>query len=316
MDLIQTTKDIWKAYFLGDDQDNPETSLLDSFDPDCIIIGTGKHEFYRNVNEFAQAYTAEMQEQEEINFQFRDLWCEQKVISDDVVLVYGGIYIWWESDDKSIYINMDSRYSILYQKVDGKWKIIHVHQSLPNMEQMDGEYYPKTLSEQVKETQGKVDELEELAQKDSLTGLVNYRHLQEIYASRMKDREWLFVVDLDCFKQINDSYGHVAGNHILKRIAEILTSTMRSCDIVCRMGGDEFIILCEGLMSEEGAYEMMQRVLNNVADGRENEDYWVSLSMGGTEIREGEALESALKRADDALYEVKSKGRNGTHIIL
>lgn len=79
-------------------------------------------------------------------------------LEPDSCLVYGKLHLWWESEDKSTYINMDSRFTFLYHKIKGSWKIVHIHQSMPNKEQSDGEYYPKTLLE-------KVQELQELAQQ-------------------------------------------------------------------------------------------------------------------------------------------------------
>ena len=76
MDLIKMTEDIWKTYFFGGEQSNFQ--LLDILDPDCVIIGTGKHEFYKNVKEFTQALVIEMKERKDIQFQFKDFWCEKK----------------------------------------------------------------------------------------------------------------------------------------------------------------------------------------------------------------------------------------------
>ena len=117
----------------------------------------------------------EVKERENIAFSFKDFWCEEKRLSEDVCLVYGKLYLWWESEDRKVRIDMDSRFSILYRRREDGWKIVHVHQSLPNPEQMEGEYYPKTLTEQVKEVTNLADQMRRLAQKDGLTGVINYR---------------------------------------------------------------------------------------------------------------------------------------------
>jgi len=314
MDFIKRTEILWKDYFFGDESGNYD--LSDYFDPQCVIIGTGKHEFYTSYNEFSEALSKEFNDRQDIKFQFKDFWCEQKELSSDSYLTYGGLYIWWESDDKSVYINMDSRFSIIYKKTDAGWKIVHVHQSLPNLEQGEDEYYPKTLSEQMKKTQEEIDTLVQLAKVDSLTGLVNYRTLEEFFNNEKRHDAWIFVIDLDYFKQLNDTYGHVEGNHVLKKIGQILSKTVRSSDVVCRMGGDEFIIYCNDLQDSNAAEDFMKRVLNNVKKAGEGASYWISLSIGGTPVYKGESLETTLKRADKALYDVKANGKNNYKVQL
>lgn len=308
MDLRKLTEEIWKVYFWGEEQSN--LRMMEILDPECVIIGTGKHEFYKNVREFSEALAVEMEERKNIQFQFKDFWCEEKQIAPGVCLVYGGIYIWWESEDKSIYINMDSRFSFLYRKEGENWRLLHIHQSIPNMEQMNGEYYPKTLSNQIRKSQEKIAALTNLARKDSLTGLINFRTFEEIYVNMEKRGIWLFVMDLDDFKHINDTFGHIAGNHVLQKMAGILSSAVRSHDVVCRMGGDEFVLLCSDLSDEKGAGELMQRLLQGISDGGAGEKAWTGISIGGTSVREGETLEEAFKRADSALYDVKTHGKN------
>ncbi len=313
MDLLKLTKEVWETYFLAKKQKTLD--MMEILDPECIIIGTGKHEFYKNIDEFAKALAVEVEEREDIQFQFKDFWCEEKKITSDVSLVYGGIYIWWESEDKSIYINMDSRFSFLYKKVGEDWRLIHIHQSMPNMEQLNGEYYPKTLSNQIRKSQEKINILTNLARRDSLTGLMNYRTFEEVFTTIEKNGTWLFVMDLDDFKHINDTFGHMAGNNVLQKMAGVLTSAVRSHDIVCRMGGDEFILLCNDLSDRRDVGELLQRLLKSVADGGKNEKAWPGISIGGTAVLEGETLEAAFQRADSALYTVKTHGKNQYMIV-
>ena len=308
MDLLELTKKIWTTYFSGAQENTVE--LLELLDPECTIIGTGKHELYHCAADYLPSLLVEVQERENIQFQFKDLWCRQKDLAPDIALVYGGVYVWWESKDHNIYINMDSRFSILYQKKNGRWRILHIHQSLPNMEQMDGEYYPKTLSKQVENSEKKIMALTALAQKDSLTQLINYRTFQDIYKQWDKENSWLLVLDLDNFKQINDTYGHLAGNYVLQKIAHVLSTTVRSHDIVCRMGGDEFVLLCSNLSYQKDVLELMQRLIEDIALEGTQEQAWVSVSVGGTPVNCKESLEDVFQRADRALYAAKSAGKN------
>lgn len=303
-DLCKLTKKLWNIYFMGEEASNLQ-AMEELLDPSCVIIGTGRHEFYKTLSDFAAALCQEMAERQDIRFQFRDFWCDQAEISPDVSLVYGGLYIWWESEDCKVKIDMDSRFSILYKREGECWRVVHIHQSIPNLDQMDGEYYPKTLSEQVKESREKIRELTVLAEKDSLTNLINFRTFQQYYRRWDRDDAWLFIVDVDHFKQINDVYGHVAGNHVLEKIAGVLESTVRSSDLVCRMGGDEFLILCSGFNTEEKAGEFMHRLQRRVEDAGTGEAAWTGISVGMAHVRTGEALESALARADSALYREK-----------
>lgn len=306
-DFCQKTKELWNGYFFGDGQETLE-SLEDLLMPDCVIIGTGKHEFYRDAEQFREAFRQELKERQDVQFQTKDFWCEQKKLSEDVCLTYGGLYIWWESDDKTVYINMESRFTILYKKTDDGWRITHIHQSMPNPEQHDKEYYPKTLAQQVRESQEKLEELRILAEKDSLTNLMNYRTFQECYANWSFNRTWLFVLDINKFKMINDTYGHLTGNEVLQILAETLMGMVRSSDIVCRMGGDEFIILSNGLNTEEKALELAQRIQEKVEKTLRDKVYWAGISVGMTEVFDGEALDTVIQRADERLYKKKNNG--------
>ena len=308
MDFCETTKELWHIYFSGEQQDL--WAALKWLAPDCVIIGTGAHEFYTKVEDFAQALNEEIAERKDIAFQFKDLWCRQKALGEDACLVYGAVRIWWESDDKSIFIDMDSRFSVVYQRIMGEWKIVLMHQSVPNREQADGEYYPKALSEQLRKAQDAANEFAKLAEQDGLTGLSNYAMFQKRWQDWQDKDSWLFMMDLDDFKSINDTYGHMEGNRVLQEVAAVLSTVTRSEDVVCRMGGDEFLLLCGGLQGEEAAAKLARRILKNVNEGSENARHPIRISIGGTAVRYGEPVESAIERADRALYEVKKTTKN------
>lgn len=180
---------------------------------------------------------------------------------------------------------------------------------------MDGEYYPRTLTQQIERSQETIEHLTQLAQRDSLTGLINFNTLQSFYTDLDKHDAWLIVVDMDDFKTINDTHGHLAGNHMLRRLSDLLMATVRSHDLVCRMGGDEFVLLCCGLGSERNAQELMQRLLARTAEVSGEEPAWTGISIGGTPIYSDDCLESAFKRADKALYQAKAQGKNQGSIL-
>lgn len=308
MDFIKETKKLWDAYFFGNKEEC--TELLDVAMPDCVIIGTGKHEIYHSRDSFFEALVAEVEERKFLRFQYKDFWCEKKEISSDVCLVYGGLHIWWEKEDKSIYINMDSRFTILYKYVNDKWKVIHIHQSLPNIEQAEGEYYPKRLLNLYNTEKEKAEELRNLAENDSLTGLLNYKTFQKVFDESLEKNMWLIAIDIDDFKTINDTYGHLEGNHVLKAIACVLQSSVRSSDRACRMGGDEFLILCKEVASSQTIGFLLDRIKEAIEKIGESKGFHISVSMGAASVGNRESFDMAFKRADNALYEAKKHGKN------
>ncbi|MDB7829976.1 diguanylate cyclase [Intestinimonas butyriciproducens] len=286
-------------------------SIFEWLDENCSIIGTGKHEFYLDRASFHQALMQEAEQREAVAFQFKDLWCRQRRLSLDVCLVYGGLDIWWEKEDKTVYIDMSSRYSILYHRIGGIWKVVHIYQSVPNVEQAPGEYYPKRLSDQVESARRLALRMEDLALRDGLTQLYNYRGLEKMWSTWDEAESWIFVADLDDFKSINDTYGHLAGNHVLKRISGRLRKTMRSGDVVCRMGGDEFVLLCGAVGGRAEAGHLAERIISEVKQEAGELRHPVSLSVGGVPISGGEPLECAVARADAVLYTVKRTTKDG-----
>lgn len=308
MDFCKLTEKLWKMYLSPDPADH--AVLLEHLDPGCVIIGTGAHEFYMDAAAFADALQKETSKRQDVFFQFRDFWCQEQQPAPELCIVYGRIHIWWESEDRQICIDMDSRFSVTFRKTGDNWKCVHIHQSLPDRDQMDGEYYPLKLSEQLRLAQEKVSEMTILAQRDSLTGLMNFHTLENRWKSWKEEHNWLFILDLDDFKKINDTYGHVAGNHVLRRVASILSSSVRSHDAACRMGGDEFILLCSGLKTEESARHLADRILASMASGQEDLECWTGISIGATPIQIGEPLEAAMIRADRALYNIKQSEKN------
>ncbi len=123
----------------------------------------------------------------------------------------------------------------------------------------------------------------------------------------------LVMIDLDNFKTVNDTYGHAAGDEVLREIGECLArSFIRKSDLVARYGGDEFAVILNDT-TPENATTVVDRFIEHAA--KVNIPYasagdQVSCSAGYTEIHESDTVESLLKRADKALYEAKSKGRN------
>ena len=165
-------------------------------------------------------------------------------------------------------------------------------------------------------------ELEVAACCDGLTGLYNRRHFSELAnasikrAARLQQPIYVGMLDIDFFKNSNDTYGHAAGDMILKTAALIIRQTIRSYDLVGRYGGEEFVFLLTDLEARD-AFNLVERVRENMENHiaiYEDTKIKTTCSIGLAKFLEDDTLESALKRADLALYAAKNLGRNQVKI--
>jgi len=158
-----------------------------------------------------------------------------------------------------------------------------------------------------------------MAHLDHLTNLPNRqaleRHIKREFglAERYKTPLSFMVIDVDNFKLINDRYGHLAGDEILKNIAQTLTGNVRNTELVFRYGGDEFVILLSNT-DLEGARLVAER-LRVALDKldfpqRETGGLVPTASIGVAQMKMGESPESLFKRTDEAMYDAKAQGRN------
>ena len=162
-------------------------------------------------------------------------------------------------------------------------------------------------------------ELHRLSITDGLTGLFNRKHMMDLFdmeflrTQRYQTPFSVMIGDIDHFKAINDTYGHLAGDAVLRRVADTLSQSVRACDYVGRYGGEEFLIIMPAT-DANGAVEMGQRIremvglVNFYNDGRE---FSMTISVGVALCTAADDnVETVLKRADDALYRAKANGRN------
>ena len=163
------------------------------------------------------------------------------------------------------------------------------------------------------------DTINILAYHDSLTGLpsralFNDRFTMAMADSKRNDKNTaLIMLDLDHFKDVNDTFGHDAGDDMLKEVSSRLTSILRQTDTVCRMGGDEFALLISDANVKEMIEEVAQRILAAIGKpfSLHGVKAWISASLGiAIYPEDGENLEILFKHADMAMYEVKKVGRN------
>jgi len=183
---------------------------------------------------------------------------------------------------------------------------------------IDGNILERSLLYAIERKKAEVT-IKKLAYHDSLTGLpsrtlFNDRFTMAMADSKRNDKNTaLIMLDLDHFKDVNDTFGHDAGDDILKEVSNRLTSILRQTDIVCRMGGDEFALLISDASVKEMIEEVAQRILAAIGTpfSLHGVKAWISASLGiAVYPEDGENLETLFKHADIAMYEVKKVGRN------
>ena len=163
-------------------------------------------------------------------------------------------------------------------------------------------------------------EARKLAETDALTGLYNQRYFQETLrrevtrAHRYQRKLTLIVFDLDDFKSINDQVGHLAGDRVLAQAADRLREAVRSVDVACRIGGDEFAVLMPESAAEDGE-QLFRRVHNSMRGTALGPDEQrLRLSGGIAELLHGDTPASLFERADAALYRAKELGKDRADI--
>ncbi|KGS11783.1 nucleotide cyclase, partial [Pseudomonas coronafaciens] len=159
-------------------------------------------------------------------------------------------------------------------------------------------------------------ELRELSVTDVLTGAYNRRYFQDRMQAELKrvDRHGghlsIIMLDIDHFKRINDRFGHAAGDQVLKAISEKISHRLRSDDVFCRLGGEEFMVVCPGTRGAQAyqlALSLREELRNQVIEGV---DHVVTASFGIASLRAGEGIDAMLLRADSGVYAAKQAGRD------
>ena len=178
----------------------------------------------------------------------------------------------------------------------------------------------KELAARVTEIENLNEKLREQAVRDPLTGLHNRRYLEETMkrdisrAARSRESLVVAVIDVDRFKLINDNHGHAVGDGILLQLADVLLGHVRSSDLVCRVGGEEFVVVMPRaevpgalVRAETWRSEFAARTV----EGRDGVAVRSTISIGVARHRDpGEFFSACLARADEALYAAKRTGRN------
>lgn len=154
------------------------------------------------------------------------------------------------------------------------------------------------------------ESLKKMAQPDKLTGLYNRHYMMEILGKKKKENTYLVIADIDHFKQINDTYGHSAGDYVLKTIAEIFKEKLPDADI-CRWGGEEFMILAPGNKdTSTREIEALRKTVDEYEFTYESSVIEVTITAGICVYEEPLSVDKWIKAADKNLYYGKEHGRN------
>jgi len=170
----------------------------------------------------------------------------------------------------------------------------------------------------IKELETKLQQMSELVREDQLTGTLNRRGLDDVFeresarADRRNTSLCVALLDLDNFKRLNDTYGHLAGDNALRHLAKVVKATLRSIDVIARFGGEEFMIMLPETPVDAAVLTMvrLQRELTKHFFMHDNEKLLITFSAGVALRLPNEDQASLLARVDRAMYQAKQTGKN------
>jgi diguanylate cyclase (GGDEF)-like protein len=164
------------------------------------------------------------------------------------------------------------------------------------------------------------ERLKEQSIRDALTGLFNRRYMEEMLkrevsrATRRLHPLGIMMIDIDYFKRFNDTYGHAAGDKLLREVGKFLQTHLRGEDIACRYGGEEFILILPDV-DLESLHERAQEICNEAQKIKIEDLPSITLSVGiAAYPQHGNKINAVIEAADNALYQAKQKGRNRVEV--
>lgn len=310
--LTERVKEIFQAFFLQPDTDGLH-GIFHYFHQDCILCGLDDSQMCVGIDAIEEALLRKKQEKAHLSFRFTDAQYHQRFLQDQVGQVFGSLHILGDDPTSSAsvrpnhLIDVECSFAATFLQCGDDFKMISGHLCLS----LGGKF--GSLHELLKQFQ----QVTQLANQDPVTSLYNHRAFFDSAQNTISpDNCYLMVVDLDNFKQINDTYGHLTGVTVLKRTGQILRSAVRENDIVGRIGGDEFAVLCIGIDSDDAALAVAQRMVKNVQQfvGRDF-SIDVHISIGIARKKPGDSLQDTFRQADTALYQVKRTSKNGCRLF-
>jgi diguanylate cyclase len=182
-------------------------------------------------------------------------------------------------------------------------------------------YFFADLQQRVVAMEETARTMRKLANTDALTGLANRRQAEELLVGELRRAERygrtfsLLMLDIDGFKELNDRFGHQAGDDVLVDLARRLATMVRASDTVARWGGEEFLLLAPETRLED-AQRLAEMIRRHVNDNRLAERYQITISLGVASYRPGDTAGSLVARSDAALYLAKRGGRNQVRLEI
>ncbi len=178
----------------------------------------------------------------------------------------------------------------------------------------------RSLADKLEQKIQEVSDMKSKSQRDALTGLFNRSYTEEIVNKLLSSGEKgaLFMIDMDNFKAINDNYGHIAGDHTLKMFAETMVKYSKEEDVLCRIGGDEFVMFISGETSKSVIGNKASDIISDLVYKLEECKFETnsSVSIGIAQAPEdGSDFKTIYNAADKALYYVKQNGKNSYHFF-
>ena len=312
MNLVHT---LWHTYLFSRSKKQFE-QVIAQMDEGFVMIGTGKHEFYENLSSVLSILEKDQQDVGDTAFEIVDEWYAVQEVTEDVCMVYGTFWIREKSElEKHMIADMDTRFTVICRRDTDGVRLCSLHHSVSNIDQRAGEFYPKTITDKVNEMMHEYEILENRVQRDLLTGLYNRSYAESYIDQYFKDETCsgiLLMLDIDNFKTVNDTLGHLHGDLLLKQFAKIVEDLFFKGDVISRVGGDEFLVLMKSSNTENAAvkaHAILRRFNHYLSAFPTLSDVGCSIGIAAAP-RDGMDFKTLYRNADRALYTVKNSGKH------
>lgn len=235
-------------------------------------------------------------------------------ITDYRSLLYDMFYIYYDEDEaRAMYESILLHKGRLEEKLDKE--ISFLAAAVDYSDEHSVFLEPRVVEKSL------VEKLSEIAIYDSLTGLYKRGVFDSLLEKEIKKHRRykkplsVFMLDIDDFKVINDTYGHQEGDKVLRNIGQLMSDNSRLYDIECRYGGEELISILPGT-NERQALKIAERLRKDILKHFLSQTYNITVSVGIAQLRDGEELIELVSRVDKALYQAKDAGKNQCRIAV
>lgn len=302
---------------------------LDLLGPEMTGFGTALDERGDGIEQSRALYARDVQQAPNpIDYQIEFL--DHRILAPGTGLVRAVFHLKTTILDQEVKL-LNARLSAVMVKHENRWLLAHKHLSLPTAAHGETESYPikeleermsvleRLVQERTRELQDARDRLQELSETDPLTGIFN-----RLKADQILDQELarfhrygedlsVILLDVDFFKDINDTLGHQVGDSVLCSVATLLSDSIRDTDRVARWGGEEFLVMCPATR-EDAAAEVAERLRSAIASYDFGIEQSIHASFGVAQATRNDTREVLVERADMAMYRAKNAGRNRVEV--